>query len=182
MKNRLRNRRGVTLLELLVLVALFTLMSGLALPSMRTAILNARVRWAADRLEEGLRQARMMAISRNQPVVFCVTTGSAARLRIVTNIGSATTPCATAPSAGGILQLADEQLAQEITVAAGSPSYFTLESGSTYRLHFGERGLVTLPSAITAATAPTLTVSAPGGGSTNRTVSVVTILGKVTNQ
>lgn len=65
--------RGFTLIELVVTIALMTVLFGLAVPAFGEWIRNARVRTAADALQNGVRTAQAEALRRNRQVVFFLT-------------------------------------------------------------------------------------------------------------
>lgn len=65
--------RGFTLIELVVTIALLTILFGLAVPSFGEWIRNARVRTASDALQNGVRTAQSEALRRNRQVVFFLT-------------------------------------------------------------------------------------------------------------
>ena len=62
---------GVTLVECLVVMALMAICAGLALPAWRDALRAQRVRVASEALEDGLRQARLLALRRGSFVRMC---------------------------------------------------------------------------------------------------------------
>lgn len=59
-----RGRRGVTLLELLIALALVSVLSGIALPSMWGVVERISVRGAAGDVAESFETARALAIAR----------------------------------------------------------------------------------------------------------------------
>jgi type IV fimbrial biogenesis protein FimT len=65
-----RPSRGFTAIELLVTIAITTLLATLAAPSFKTMLAAAQVRTAAHALLDGLQLARAEAIRRNERVVF----------------------------------------------------------------------------------------------------------------
>jgi type IV fimbrial biogenesis protein FimT len=66
----LRKQRGFTLVELMVTVAVLAILASLAMPMMRVAIANSRVRAASESIQNGLAQARAEAIRLNTRVEF----------------------------------------------------------------------------------------------------------------
>lgn len=66
----LHNRRGFSLIELMVVIALAALLLLIGLPSFTTMLSNLRVRSVADSVLEGLQVARIEALKRNQNVIF----------------------------------------------------------------------------------------------------------------
>jgi type IV fimbrial biogenesis protein FimT len=65
--------RGFTLIELVVTIALMAVLFGLAVPVFGEWIRNARVRTAADALQNGVRTAQAESLRRNRPIVFFLT-------------------------------------------------------------------------------------------------------------
>lgn len=68
-----RRLRGFTLIELVITIALLTILFGLAVPAFGEWIRNTRVRTAADALQNGVRTAQSEALRRNRQVVFFLT-------------------------------------------------------------------------------------------------------------
>ncbi len=69
----LHRPHGFTLIELLVTIALMAVLFGLAVPVFGEWVRNARVRTAADALQNGVRTAQTEALRRNRQVVFFLT-------------------------------------------------------------------------------------------------------------
>lgn len=67
--------RGVTLLELLIVVTILALLLGIALPSAQDLIERNRLKAAAQALAEDLQWTRSEAIKRNRVLGFSVDTG-----------------------------------------------------------------------------------------------------------
>ncbi|MTW21807.1 GspH/FimT family pseudopilin [Allochromatium palmeri] len=74
-RGRLARMRGVTLLELLIVIAILGLLLGVALPAMQDLIERNRLKAAAHALAEDLQWARSEAIKRNRPLGFSIDTG-----------------------------------------------------------------------------------------------------------
>lgn len=72
MKHPRKSRRGFTLMELCVGLALVALLVGMAVPSFRQGLRNAAVRTAAHELMTGLQQVRATAILESRPGVLCL--------------------------------------------------------------------------------------------------------------
>ena len=70
MLNQPRDARGVTLIELMVGIAILSILLGMAVPSFRAWIQNGKVRTAAESIQNGLQIARVEAIQRNTWVQF----------------------------------------------------------------------------------------------------------------
>lgn len=63
--------RGFTLVELLVGLAVFAILLGLAVPSMRDMLVRQQVRSASDALTQAMRLARSEAMRSGQGVTLC---------------------------------------------------------------------------------------------------------------
>lgn len=63
-------RRGFTLIELMIGIALFAIVLMLAFPSFRTMLHNAKLRATADSILAGVQAARVEALKQNQTVEF----------------------------------------------------------------------------------------------------------------
>ncbi|WP_426390867.1 pilus assembly FimT family protein [Variovorax sp. R-27] len=68
-----RHRRGFTLVEMIVVVAIMALLAALAMPSMLGWVRNNKIRTVSDSLQNGLRQAQTEATRRSRQVVFSLT-------------------------------------------------------------------------------------------------------------
>ena len=68
-----RGQRGLTLVELMVTIALLSLLLGLAMPSFGLWTRNAKVRTVSDSLITGVRLAQSEAVRRNRQVVLFLT-------------------------------------------------------------------------------------------------------------
>lgn len=72
--------RGLTLVELVVVVSILALLASIAVPSMAQFVSARRVEDAARRLSDTLAMGRLEAVKRNSPVLLCAdaaVTGSA---------------------------------------------------------------------------------------------------------
>jgi len=65
--------RGFTLIELMITVALLTVLLAIAMPEMRTYMLNSSIRRTAESFAADITVARAEAIRTNIPVTFTVT-------------------------------------------------------------------------------------------------------------
>ena len=65
--------RGFTLIEMMIGLAIFALLIGMAVPSFTVFLANSKVRYAAEALQSGLAIARSEALRRNQNVEFILT-------------------------------------------------------------------------------------------------------------
>lgn len=61
---------GLSLVELMIGVAIMGLLLSFAVPNLRSWILNAQIRNAAESILNGMQQARAEALARNTPVAF----------------------------------------------------------------------------------------------------------------
>lgn len=66
----LRRQRGVTLVELAVVMVITGIVFAYVLPELRTWMRNLKVRAAGESMLNGLNAARMEALKRNSPVTF----------------------------------------------------------------------------------------------------------------
>ena len=76
---------GFTLIEVMITIAIVSILVIAALPNYSLWIQNSRIRTAADALLNGLQLARAEAVQRNALVVFSVTSGTG---WTVTNVGN----------------------------------------------------------------------------------------------
>lgn len=75
--NAIKDEKGFTLIEMMIVVVILSLMLALAMPSYATWIQNTRIRSAAESFTSGLQLARNEAVRRNSDVQFVVGVGSA---------------------------------------------------------------------------------------------------------
>jgi type IV fimbrial biogenesis protein FimT len=76
--SRTANRpAGFTILEMMMTIAVFSILVALGVPSMKTWIYNNRVRAVADSLQNGLRLAQAESLRRSRQVVFSFTNSTA---------------------------------------------------------------------------------------------------------
>ena len=87
--------RGFTIIELVVTLALFGVLMGLAVPSFTVFIQNTQIRNAAETVMTGITQAKTEAIRRNTPV----------RFQLVTTL---TSSCALSASSGSWIVSMDD--------------------------------------------------------------------------
>ncbi|MHB8569919.1 MAG: GspH/FimT family pseudopilin [Metallibacterium sp.] len=67
----MRNARGFTLLELMVVLIIVAIMLGIAIPDFRTVLLNRRLNGLIENLYNSLNYARSTALSNDEPVTVC---------------------------------------------------------------------------------------------------------------
>lgn len=68
-----KSAAGFTLLEAMVTLTVFAILTVIAIPNMRTWIMNNKVRGVADALQNGLRLAQSESLRRSRQVVFVFT-------------------------------------------------------------------------------------------------------------
>jgi type IV fimbrial biogenesis protein FimT len=73
------DQQGFSLIELMVTIAIFSLLLLAAMPSFSGWIANVRVRSVAEELVNGLRMAQSEAVRRNRPVAFVLTNNTPAK-------------------------------------------------------------------------------------------------------
>jgi type IV fimbrial biogenesis protein FimT len=66
-------QRGLTLIELLIVITIVGILFAMAMPSFRTWIQSTQVRTGAESIQNGLQLARTEAVRRNVPVEFVLT-------------------------------------------------------------------------------------------------------------
>lgn len=67
---------GLTLIELMVTIAIASILMMLAIPSFKNLLANYQIRTAAQAMHDGLQLARVEAIRRNERVIFTKDTQS----------------------------------------------------------------------------------------------------------
>jgi type IV fimbrial biogenesis protein FimT len=68
-----KSTAGFTILEAMVTLGVFAILTVIAIPNMRTWIMNNKVRGVADALQNGLRLAQSESLRRSRQVVFVFT-------------------------------------------------------------------------------------------------------------
>jgi type IV fimbrial biogenesis protein FimT len=79
---------GVSLVELMVVLAVAAILASLAAPSFSTMLANSRVRTGVDGILAGLQLARTEAIRRNTNVSFTLSTGTGWTVAVVSPAAS----------------------------------------------------------------------------------------------
>jgi len=127
--------RGFSLVELMVGIAIFSILAALAAPSFSTWIVNAKIRTTAESIQTGLQIARTEAVKRNTTVRFQLTSSTDDSCELTTNgphwvvsINPVASNCGTPASdsvAPRIIQLRNraEGADNKTTVAADQSSF-----------------------------------------------------------
>ena len=145
-----RRQRGLTLLELAVVVAIIAIVAATAAPSFAALIEARRLDSAATRLAADVQFARSEAIARNQPLRLSLFTGTGASCWIVHSGAAADCRCSDAAGAvcgagartvKGVLLASNERVSVAGNVASivFDPLHGTSTPTGTLRL-VGARG------------------------------------------
>lgn len=86
---RLRDNSGLTLIELMVWIALFTILSGMAVPGLFNVADSIRLGNSALAIERQLQTARLKAVSANRPVRVKFNCPSPGTFRMLEVVGTA---------------------------------------------------------------------------------------------
>jgi type IV fimbrial biogenesis protein FimT len=70
---RVNSAAGFTMVEAMVTLAIFAIITALSVPTMRTWIVNNKIRAVSDTLQNGLRLAQTESLRRSRQVVFALT-------------------------------------------------------------------------------------------------------------
>ena len=134
--SRISQRNGITLIELLVMLAIIVIMALISIPLFSSLIEHYRITTAAEELYASLQYARTEAVKRNTSVYVSVTTGDTWCYGI--NTGS-TCNCATAGNCnlGSVSAPAAQLLNLTATGLSSSSFYFD-------NVHGGASASVTL--------------------------------------
>ena len=65
-----QKKRGFSLVELIIVIAIFAVLSAFAIPSYTQMVQNNRIKTAVESVQNGLQVARAEAVKRNAPVQF----------------------------------------------------------------------------------------------------------------
>ena len=76
LRSQIHKNQGVTLVELMVVIAIIGIIAGLAVPSYQDLLERNRLKQVVESLKSDMQFARTEAIKRSQKVVFSPTTGN----------------------------------------------------------------------------------------------------------
>jgi len=97
----LNRHRGFTIVELMVTIALFSILLAMAMPSFTTWVRNAQVRTVSDALQTGVRLAQAESVRRYRQVVFFRTNQAACNAGVTAEAGGAFWAVRTVPLVAG---------------------------------------------------------------------------------
>lgn len=140
--------KGFTLVELMVVVALFAIAATIAMPGFQSMIQNNRLTTTTNTLLAGLQLARNEAVTTRSSITVC-------------GANAAQNDCASSTNwSNGLLIKQDSALIRVIPVEATGVSV----ASTTNNVLYNSNG--------TAASAATLTISDSRGSATQRTITV----------
>ncbi len=85
MLTALRQQRGVSLIELMITLVVFSILIFIGLPSFTVWMRNTQIRTAAEAIRNGLQMARTEAVRRNTLVRFVMGAGAAWTVSLVSD-------------------------------------------------------------------------------------------------
>jgi type IV fimbrial biogenesis protein FimT len=91
-------QRGFSLIEVVIAMAIFAILTTLAVPSMTKWIANVRVRSTADALQNGIRLAQSESLRRSRQVVFSLTNSANPSASLTATANGANWSINTVPS------------------------------------------------------------------------------------
>lgn len=146
---QIRSHRGVTLLELMIMLAIIIIITVVSVPLFTSIIQNFRLSATADELYSALQNARTEAVKRNATVYVSFVTGDSWCYGL--NVGSActcTTPsgCSlgtTSATKAGLISLATTGLTNNIINFEGTHGAANATGSITLTL-FGGTNLMTI--------------------------------------
>lgn len=116
---KINKQAGMTLVELMIGLAIVSVLFALALPSYSTWIQNSQIRTAADSIQNGLQIARQEALSRNTIVGFQLTDATKSDWRVcVGDPPPFPTPCPLGPPDAQIQARAGADGSANVSVGA----------------------------------------------------------------
>ena len=113
---------GFSLIELMIAVAITTILVAIAVPSFRAMIRNSQIRNAAESVVNGLQRARAEAVARNTNVAFTFGTDSGWTISVVNPASTIDSRLSTE----GSTNVTITALAADLTTAANSITFNTL--------------------------------------------------------
>lgn len=141
-------KRGFTLIELMIGLALLAVLMTLALPSFSVMLNNQRLRAQAESLANGLQIARTEAVKHNAPVEFVTTDDNASISAQVATIAPVT-PGATPPvGQNWVVRAVTGPGVYDYIEGKNSTSAATMSS-TVASITFGGLGQTTLAAAVT---------------------------------
>ena len=158
----MRYRRGFTVIELLVTMAMLGMFASIALPSFAGLLGRQQLNQAASQIENAVLRGRTLALAKNQAVNLNITLPAAGQ--------SVTYQIVTASN----VVLSSDTLPSQVTVSYADGAGTTLTSG-TAQIQFNARGVITSPT-VTATAIPTATLVQ---NQNPRQVRLLSVLGKV---
>jgi type IV fimbrial biogenesis protein FimT len=138
---KLRNQRGVTVIEMVIALVIISLLLMIGLPSFVGYTAGLRVRSVAEGMVGALQQARIEAAKRNQPVRFVLDNSN---------------------GGGWSVLAADNSVLQTRSSTEGGSVVVDVSPAGAATITFNNLGQRTVPSA--AAGVATLAVTLPGTG------------------
>ena len=137
----MRNARGFTLLELMVVLIIVAIVLTFAIPSFRTLLMNSRINDVVGNLSGALNYARNTALSKNAPIGVCPVSppagpGQAPGTTPLTSFGSASNGTAWMVYSGPITNPVP---LSTYTLAAGEQ--ISINAGGAAQITFNGRGL-----------------------------------------
>ncbi|MHB1617036.1 MAG: GspH/FimT family pseudopilin [Metallibacterium sp.] len=147
----MRNARGFTLLELMVVLIIVAIVLTFAIPSFRTLLMNSRVNDVVGNLSGALNYARNTALSKNAPIGVCpvsppATAGQAPGASCLTAFGSAANGTAWMVHSG---PSSNPVPLSTYTLAAGEQISINVNAGGAAKITFDGRGLANTSSLLT---------------------------------
>ncbi|WP_268238359.1 GspH/FimT family pseudopilin [Silvimonas iriomotensis] len=155
-------QRGVTLIELVIVLAITALLVALSAPALQQYMLNNRIRAVAEQMRDGIQKARLEAVRRNTPVNFSQTDASG-------NLGSAGTGWSIGlPGVSSMIYTRPAESGEAVLTASGSTTPSSLQPAFSGNGRFAN-GVTSYTVSVTSGTCASL--SSPNTG--NRCLNVV---------
>lgn len=107
-------KRGFTVIELLITIAIVAILAALVAPSFNVMLANAQIKTAAQAMFDGLQLARVEAIRRNERVIFTTGTQSSWEVK-VESAGSTVQARSSAEGSPAVSMTATPAGATEVT-------------------------------------------------------------------